>query len=146
MKCSISPNRRSKDMSSNEFSRDVAIVVLMGLLAALLACPLNFAHASTTSKTQNSLGTVSYDTNPLMYTAGFLTKTSDAVTEVDGNLNLRINPLGTYMLFDEAILFCGMPIEKFRGVEEPFVLTYERQAHRTVQAIGCPNLLTVNHV
>ena len=54
--------------------------------------------------------------------------------------------MGTYMLFDEAILFCGLPVEKFKGITEPFVLTYKRTASRIVQGIGCHMLVRVDSI
>jgi hypothetical protein len=84
-----------------------------------------------------------YTENPLMYQAVTLSTSPDAVSSIDGNLNLRVKPLGTYMLYDESILLCGMPLDKFQGKGEPFVLIYERQSHRAVQGIGCHNLLNV---
>ena len=59
-------------------------------------------------------------------------------------VNVRINPLGTYMLYDESVLFCGLPVDKFQGVTEPFVMAYERVARRTVQGIGCHALISVH--
>ena len=114
----------------------------MRLAIVLLLCT-GLAYCSVSTKHENSLGTVMYDSNPLMYIAGSLA-IDKAVTEVDGNLNLRIKPLGTYMLYDESILFCGMPVDKFQGITEPFVLTYRRQASRNVQGIGCHDLLRVD--
>ena len=120
-----------------------SIVITAFLILCLVLVMLIPAHCAVSTKHVNSLGTVMYDTNPLMYMVGSLA-TDKAVTEVDGNLNLRIKPLGTYMLYDESILFCGMPVDKFQGITEPFVLTYRRQANRSVQGIGCHELLKVN--
>ena len=75
-----------------------------------------------------------------------LATTPDAVTQIDGNLNLRVRPVGTYMLYDEAVLFCGMPIDKFEGITEPFLLTYERVSHHSVQGIGCHVLVNVSEI
>jgi hypothetical protein len=122
-----------------------ALLTLFGC-AALVLLLNTLGHCATTSSRKNSLGTVSYDANPYAYLAGSLTATSDSVTEVDGNLNLRINPLGTYLLYDESILLCGLPIAKFEGVQQPFVLTYERKGHRSVQGIACHELVSVNHL
>ena len=104
------------------------------------------AHGTTTSGKQNSLGFVQYASNPLMYQAANLADRPDAVTNIDGNLNLSIKPVGTSLLYDESILFCGLPIDKFQGVGVPFLLTYERQAHRTVQGVGCHNLIRVDTI
>ena len=103
----------------------------------------NAAHCSTGDKHPNSLGIVQYDVNPLMYEA---VQTIAEVTEVDGNMNLRVKPVGTYMLYDDIILLCGMPTEKFRGVTEPFLMTYERRAHHIVRGVACHDLLQVNSI
>jgi hypothetical protein len=121
----------------NQERQVIYVVLVMMLLVIAGKCAVSKPHS-------NSLGIPMYNTNPLMYTAGSLANTADSVSNVDGNLNLRIKPLGTYMLYDEQILFCGLPMEKFQGIIEPFVLVYERQAHRTVQGVGCHELVRVN--
>jgi hypothetical protein len=57
-----------------------------------------------------------------------------------------VHPIWTYMLFDQQILFCGVPIDKFEGVSTPFAITYERQAHRSVQGVGCHTVVKVDNV
>lgn len=104
---------------------------------------VGLAHCKEEVKAPNSLGTLSYQTNPLMYTAA---TSITGANQVENNLNLRIRPLGTYLLYDEAILFCGMPLEKFEGVRAPFLLTYERVSHRAVNGIGCHNLIRVDQL
>jgi hypothetical protein len=104
---------------------------------------VNAAHCSTGDKHPNSLGTLSYNDNPLMYEA---VQTIAEITEVDGNMNLRVKPVGTYMLYDDIILLCGMPVEKFSGVTEPFLMTYERRAHHMVQGVACHELLRVDQI
>ena len=105
---------------------------------------VNAAHCSTAGdKHPNSLGIVQYDVNPLMYEA---VQTIAEVTEVDGNMNLRVKPVGTYMLYDDIVLLCGMPTEKFNGVTEPFLMTYERRAHHIVRGVACHDLLRVDSI
>ena len=115
----------------------VASVITVVLLLA------NAAHCSTRDKHPNSLGTLSYNDNPLMYEA---VQTIAEVTEVDGNMNLRVKPVGTYMLYDDIVLLCGMPVEKFSGVTEPFLMTYERAAHHRVRGVACHDLLRVDSI
>jgi hypothetical protein len=104
----------------------------------------NAAHCSTAGdKHPNSLGTLSYNDNPLMYEA---VQTIAEVTEVDGNMNLRVKPVGTYMLYDDIILLCGMPTEKFNGITEPFLMTYRRQASHMVRGVACHDLLRVDQI
>lgn len=109
--------------------------------ALLLA---NAAHCSTAGdKHPNSLGIVQYDVNPLMYEA---VQTIAEVTEVDGNMNLRVKPVGTYMLYDDIVLLCGMPLEKFNGVTEPFLMIYLRQSSHMVRGVACHDLLRVDQI
>jgi hypothetical protein len=117
----------------------------IGLIVALLILGLvAVGRCSVSKRSENSLGIVQYDSNPLMYMAATIAHTEDAVTNVDGNLNLRLKPIGTYMLYDESVLLCGMPMDKFQGITEPFVLTYERVSRRSVHGVGCHNLLRVD--
>lgn len=107
----------------------------------------NYCNAATTSKNQKTCWlpegcTVQYSSNPYMYIAGTLAN----VSNVDGNLNLRFKPLGTYSLYDEEIMLCGLPIEKFRGVEETMVLTYRRRVTHLVDGVGCHELIRVDSV
>ena len=104
----------------------------------------NAAHCSTSGdKHPNSLGTLSYNDNPLMYEA---VQTIAEVTEVDGNMNLRVKPVGTYMLYDDIVLLCGLPTEKFNGITEPFLMTYRRQSSHMVRGVACHDLLQVNSI
>jgi hypothetical protein len=120
-----------------------AVFIVLTLLLLLIATP---SHGVISKPHSNSLGTPMYTENPLMYKAGSFVTNSNAVSVIDGNLNLRIRPMGTYMLFDESVLLCGMPTDKFDGVVEPFVLTYERRAHRTVRGIACHELVRVDSI
>ena len=106
------------------FAIPLVVVALIGLARC------------ATSSNRNSLGTISYDANPLMYNAGSV----KSVDVVDGNLNLRFSPLGTYEMYDENILLCGRPVSMFAGVTEPFMLVYRRQASRLVRGVGCHDL------
>ena len=120
-----------------------AIFVIIMLALLLVATP---SHGAISKPHSNSIGVPMYSENPLMYQAGSLSTGPDAASVVDGNLNLRIRPMDTYMLFDESILFCGTPTDKFDGVTEPMVLTYERKAHRTVRGLGCHELVRVDSI
>lgn len=117
--------------------KNAARAILIIFWCFLVVCVLSVSSHCATTSSKNSLGVVTYTSNPLMYVAG---KILDAKS-VEGNLNLRVSPLGTYSLYDESILFCGMPIDKFEGVTEPAVLTYERVAHRAVNGVGCHRLV-----
>ena len=113
----------------------VALVAVIFLLTST-------AHCAVTTRHENSLGIPMYTSNPLMYQMGNITEASD----VEGSLNLRFKPFGTYVLYDENLLICGMPLSLFRDKEGVVVLTYGRVAHRTVEGVGCHNLKSVNRV
>jgi len=120
----------------------IRILFAASVITAVLLLA-NTAHCSTGDKHPNSLGTLSYNDNPLMYEA---VQTIAEVTEVDGNMNLRVKPVGTYMFYDDIVLLCGMPIDKFSGVTEPFLMTYERRAHHIVRGVACHDLLRVDQI
>ena len=103
----------------------------------------NSAHCSTTKPQTNSLGVVQYSINPYIYEA---VQNIAEVTEIDGNMNLRVKPVGTYMLYDDIILLCGRPVEKFTGITEPFLMTYERVSHHMVRGVACHDLLRVDNI
>lgn len=111
-------------------------VISLGLLITQLG------HCAISKTSKNSLGVVTYAENPYIYEAGTIAE----VSNVSGNLNLRFRPLATYALYDEDILFCGLPTEKFSGVGETMLLTYERRAHRLVNEVACHNLMRVDTV
>jgi len=118
----------------------VALTIVVFILAST-------AHCAVGKKHDNSIGSVMYTENPLMYQAVELSSAPGFISNVDGNLNLRVKPLGTYMLYDESVLFCGMPLDKLRNLRgDRFVLTYERVAHHTVQGLGCHNLVRADSI
>ena len=129
-------------MSRECISYWIRIFFAASVITAVLLLA-NAAHCSTGDKHPNSLGTLSYNDNPLMYEA---VQTIAEVTEIDGNMNLRVKPVGTYMLYDDIVLLCGMPTEKFSGVTEPFLMTYRRQSSHMVQGVACHELLRVDQI
>ena len=129
-------------MSKECISYWIRIFFAASVITAVLLLA-NAAHCSTGDKHPNSLGTLSYNDNPLMYEA---VQTIAEVTEIDGNMNMRVKPVGTYMLYDDIVLLCGMPIDKFSGVTEPFLMTYRRQSSHMVQGVACHELLRVDQI
>ena len=116
------------------------LLTLFGLAALITIVVLaasTLGHATTTQH-RNSLGVPMYTVNPYIYEAVIAVTN---VSEINGNLNLRVRPVGTYLLYDETVLLCGLPLDKFQGVSEPFLMTYERQSHETVRGVGCHELL-----
>ena len=105
----------------------------------------NSAHCQpvTTKPQTNSLGVVQYTENPYLYEA---VQSLAEVTEVDGNMNLRVKPVGTYMLYDDNLLLCGLPTDAFQGIREPFLMTYERISHTSVRGVGCHRLVRADNI
>ena len=116
----------------------VAVITAVLLLA-------NAAHCSTPTiqKHDNGLGVIMQNDNPYVYEA---VQTIAEVTEVDGNMNMRVKPVGTYMLYDDIVLLCGLPIDKFSGITEPFLMTYRRQSSHMVRGVACHDLLRVDSI
>lgn len=129
-------------MSKKCISYWIRIFLAASVITAVLLLA-NAAHCSTGDKHPNSLGVLQYNDNPYIYEA---VQTIAEVTEVDGNMNLRVKPVGTYMLYDDIVLLCGLPIDKFSGVTEPFLMTYERRASHMVRGVACHDLLRVDGI
>jgi hypothetical protein len=128
-------------------NRDRLIVLAAYIITVLLlmvVVGIETGRAATTTSHHNSLGVVPYETNPLIYVAGSVADAS----RVDDAVNIRFQPLGTYSLFDQNILLCGTDklVAKFDGKHNPMVLTYERQAHRAVNGVGCHDLIRVDNL
>jgi hypothetical protein len=47
------------------------------------------------------------------------------------------------MLYDETVLLCSLPFEKFQGIDTPFLMVYRRVARRSVKGVGCHELVDV---
>ena len=131
-------------MSKECISYWIRVFFAASVITAVLLLA-NAAHCQpvTTKPQTNSLGVFQYNDNPYIYEA---VQTIAEVTEVDGNMNLRVKPVGTYMLYDDIVLLCGLPIDKFSGVTEPFLMTYRRQSSHMVQGVACHELLRVDQI
>ena len=117
------------------------VILLAAAIVAFVAICDHFAPATTTGP-KSSIGSTSYMINPYVY---LVADGVEDMTEVDGNLNLRLHPYGTYMLFQSpSLLLCGMPMDKFEGVTVPFVVTYRREASGRVRGVGCHELLNAS--
>jgi hypothetical protein len=134
---------RGDDFMSNEYISYWVKVLFMAAVITTVLLLVNAAHCTTTKPQTNSLGVVQYNDNPLMYEA---VQSLAEVTEVDGSMNLRVKPIGTYMLYDDNLLLCGLPTDAFQGIREPFLITYERVAHLSVRGVGCHRLVRVDNI
>ena len=122
---------------------------MKGLLAAFASATLLwsmvYAEGAIAKKHHdNTIGTPMYETNPYTYLAGNTTEVFDI--ESRKGLVVRVQPLHTYELFTEDILFCGSPVEKFLQKKNPMVLTYRIKASRMVEGIGCHELVRVDEL
>jgi hypothetical protein len=119
---------------------------LAALITLILLLTSGYGHASTTSTAhgQNTFGALIYNHNPNTYLAGSIL--DYAIVGQSEGLSMRVKPLATYMLFDENVLFCGVPADKINGHENPMVLVYERVDHRMIDGVGCHDLLEVRDV
>lgn len=115
------------------------------MLAVLLALFANLAHCAIAKKpSANSLGVVQYYDNPLTYKEGAVT--SAAYVDGGKGISIRIQPRGTFSLFTEDLLFCAGAEDKILGKRNPMVLVYKTTVHRTVEGIGCHDLVAVDEV
>lgn len=131
----------------NDYGRGalVGLAQFVAIVAVLLAFMIATGHCATTSKRNNAFGAVTYNENPNTYVAGSVTNVS-VVGNYDG-IVFRIQPLGTYQLFTQDILFCPQGVTTaLQNKRNPVVITYERAAHRTVQGIGCHKLLHIDNL
>jgi hypothetical protein len=125
-----------------EFNDGMKLLRLVGLTLLVLVFMAGRAHCTTTAQRSNSIGATTYNTNPYTYLP---VDNVIEVTDIDGSLNFRVHPVGTYMLFDQNILLCGHP-DKFDGANYPFLMTYETIAHRTVRGVACHNLVRIDNI
>ena len=110
------------------------------VVGLLIFVTMELGHCAVGNKHVNSLGTPMFFDNPMTYKAGSIS----ALSYVDGGLVARIQPIGTYSLFTEDILFCSMSPEKFLNKSNPMVITYRTKASRLIQGIGCHELVAVH--
>jgi hypothetical protein len=124
----------------------LGVIFTAAAIAAFILAVSAMGNASTVaSQRRNSLGTLAYTVNPYIYVAGAAGK----VYDVDNGaaLVIEINPVGTYGSYMEEFLFCGTDeLELFRGKKNPIVLTFSSVAHRTVEGIGCHQLIRVDEL
>ena len=122
--------------------------LFLGMLAGIILTVLLSltAHGEQPSgrRHDNSLGVVIEYTNPFMYNFGKIVDASIVRTKNRTATNLRFQPYGTFELYTEQVLLCGLPsqdlINKAGG---PIVLTYRRQAHEAVDGVACHDLESV---
>jgi hypothetical protein len=116
------------------------LVLLLGL-SEMSRCSTNSKKSDTTCWLPEGCVT-QYQDNPYTYKAGSVS----AVSEVDDAIVIRIQPLATYSIFTEDILFCDAKKVELLGTgkHNPVLLTYKTKASHLVQGIGCHDLVRVD--
>lgn len=122
----------------------LGVILIAAAIAAFVLFVSSLGNATTTSQHKNSLGVLMYTSNPNIYEAGSIV--NYAIIGKSEGLVIRVQPLATYALYTDEILFCGVPADKIDGHENPMVLIYERQAHRLVDGLGCHELVRVSDI
>lgn len=116
---------------------------LIGIALVAVVCTLSLtAHCAISKRHNSSVGVPMYQDNPMTYKAGAITAV--AYVANGKGLAVRVQPIGTYGLFTEDVLFCGVPVEKFLNQSNPMVLTYRTKASHMIEGIGCHDLVSVD--
>lgn len=123
-----------KYLISTLLNLSMAISMLWGTVAR--------AATSAPKRGDNGLGVVIEYSNPMTYNFGVV---RDATLVRAGErvaTNLRFQPYGTFSLYTEQVLLCGMPTDELidRASKGPVVLTYKRVAHEAISGIACHDL------
>jgi hypothetical protein len=128
--------------------RTILYSIAFLLILGYLACT-TIGHASVPKKSDTTCwlpeGCVTqYTENPYTYKVGNVS----AVGFVDKSITLRLQPLATYGLFSEDILFCDQKevATLFAEKHNPVVLTYKTKASRLIQGVGCHDLVRVDEM
>jgi hypothetical protein len=123
----------------NDFKEAIWITALWLITVAILVAT---GHCSISKPHSNSIGSVMYQDNPFTYKAGAVIAV--AYVGHDEGLVVRIQPIGTYGLFTEDVLLCTDQVDMFLNKTNPMVLTYRTQASRTIEGVGCHELVDVS--
>jgi hypothetical protein len=131
-------------MKLRDWIPSMLIVLLIVLaLVAIGRCATNPKKSNTTCWLPEGCVT-QFTENPYTYKVGALTNAS-IIGDNEGVV-VRIQPLATYSLFTEDLLLCGVPADMFLNKGNPLVLTYKTKASKTVQGIGCHELVRVDEM
>jgi hypothetical protein len=100
------------------------------------------AHCATSApKHTNEIGAVIEYTNPVMYNFGVIRDAAIVRTDSRVATNLRFQPYGTFELYTEQVMLCGLPTDELIDrANGPIVLAYKRQAHEAVDGVACHDL------
>jgi hypothetical protein len=112
----------------------IALVLLIGFGTAHCEVP-------STNRHSNEFGAVIEYTNPFMYNFGIITDAAVIRTDKRIATNLKFQPYGTFALYTEQVMLCGLPTDELiNKASGPVILVYKRQANAAVQGVACHNL------
>jgi hypothetical protein len=123
----------------------LSVILLAALVIGIVLGVVALAHGATT-KHGNSLGVVITQSNPNSYLAGNVTNVAFAGSPKNYGVDVRVQPMGAFMLYTQEVLFCGDPSTMFAGKHNPMLLVYETRDHHTVEGIGCHELRGVHDI
>jgi hypothetical protein len=129
------------------------ILYIVVFLLLILFWQCYHANAKTSAQQQQSeLGSLVLTENPNMYYVGEIIEGDVIGSGNNVSISLRIHPLGTYLLFDENLVFCGREaIPKLLTDQEHLkdgwvAFTYRRQASRLVEGVACHTLISADRL
>jgi hypothetical protein len=131
-----SRNSNLESMDHNlKFAFAIVFLVLFGILVQQGHC------ATSTSRRDNSLGVVIEYANPMMYNFGIIADAAIVRTNKRVATNLKFQPYGTFELYTEQVMLCGLPTDELiNKASGPVILVYKRQAHEAVDGVACHDL------
>jgi len=116
------------------------------LLLAMLCCPC-FARATASKpRRPNAFEAIISNDNPYTYLYGAAVSGEYVGKSDNFGLNIRFQPVHTFALFTQDVLFCGDVAGEFNGKRGPIVVTYGTRSPRTIDGVGCHTLVSVDEV
>jgi len=132
-------------------SMKISLLIPLVFVFTMILLAASLGHCRTTSKQPNSFGTVVYNENPFAYIVGEIIGGGVVGSGSNTSFSVRIHPRGTYLLFDESVLFCGTEDNVRKLLEDgshlkagTLAFTYRRQGSRIVEGIACHDIVAVD--
>lgn len=124
--------------------RLTAKLVLGVVLGLFLAMCLVFARATTKSPQPPSHAVVE-NNDYYMVLRGNIIEARVLGTPESMMTNIRVQPWGKPLLFDQSVLLCGFQGEALNGLHNPVELKVDAVSHRMFEGVGCHELIGVKH-
>jgi hypothetical protein len=120
---------------------DVTLAFLIVLIIAVIFVGDAHGEVPSTNRHSNEFGAVIEYTNPFMYNFGIITDAAVVKTDKRIATNLKFQPYGTFELYTEQVMLCGLPTDELiNKASGPVILIYKRQANEAVQGVACHDL------